>query len=81
MIRGVIWMPNGVACSVSSCSFWDSGNRCGAKEIVIEVDAHANKRWNEEFSEEFEGHQDLAATSSVTCCLTFQPKENDQGHN
>jgi len=67
-------MPKGVACSVSNCSFWNQGNRCGANEIAIEVDAHANRRWNEEFAEEFSDHQDEAPTSSVTCCLTFQPK-------
>ncbi|RKP55240.1 DUF1540 domain-containing protein [Cohnella endophytica] len=68
-------MPNGVACSVSNCSFWGEGNRCGAKEIAIEVDSHANHRWNEEFAEEFHSHRDTAPTSSVTCCLTFQPKD------
>ncbi len=65
-------MPKGVACSVSNCSFWKKGNACGAGEIMIEVDAHAG--WNEEFADEFEGHRDKAATSSVTCCLTFKPK-------
>ncbi|MFD0672047.1 DUF1540 domain-containing protein [Cohnella sp. GCM10027633] len=68
-------MPNGVLCSVSNCSFWSQGNRCAAKEIAIEVDSHANHRWDEEFAEEFALHQDHAKTSSVTCCLTFQPKE------
>jgi hypothetical protein len=67
-------MPNGVACSVSNCSYWDQGNRCGAQEITIEVDSHAQKHWNEEFADEFYSHRDSAPTSSVTCCLTFQPK-------
>ncbi|MFB9280033.1 DUF1540 domain-containing protein [Cohnella cellulosilytica] len=67
-------MPKGVACSVSNCAFWKEGNACGASEIMIEVDAHANLGRNEEFAEEFEGHRDKAATSSVTCCLTFEPK-------
>ncbi|MFC5703635.1 DUF1540 domain-containing protein [Cohnella faecalis] len=67
-------MPNGVACSVSNCAFWDQGNRCGAKEIVIEIDEHSRSRWNEEFGEEgFGEHQDHASASSVTCCLTFKP--------
>ncbi|MFC5403023.1 DUF1540 domain-containing protein [Cohnella soli] len=69
-------MPNDVACSVSSCAFWNEGNSCGAKEIAIEIDAHANQRWNEEFASEFEDHQDVANTSSVTCCLTFTPKDS-----
>jgi len=69
-------MPKGVACSVSNCGFWKQGNACGASEIAIEVDQHANHRWNEEFAEEFESHRDKAQTSSVTCCLTFQPKRD-----
>lgn len=69
-------MPNGVACSVSNCSFWNQGNRCGAGEITIEVDSHAKNRWNEEYADEFFSHKDSAPSSSVTCCLTFKPKED-----
>jgi hypothetical protein len=69
-------MPKSVACSVSNCTFWNQGNQCGANEIAIEVDSHAKNRWNEEFAGEFFSHQDHAPTSSVTCCLTFQPKSN-----
>ena len=72
----MIWMPSGVSCSVSNCSFWGEGNRCAAQEIAVEIDAHAHNRWNEEYAEEFEGHQDHAPNSSVTCCLTFKPKED-----
>ncbi|WP_080840506.1 DUF1540 domain-containing protein [Cohnella massiliensis] len=69
-------MPNGVLCSVSNCSFWNEGNRCGAQEIAIEIDAHARlNAESEEFADEFgEEHQDTARTSAVTCCLTFKPK-------
>lgn len=70
-------MPNGVACSVSNCSFWNQGNRCGAQEIAIEIDSHAKNHWDEEFADEFFTHQDSAPTSSVTCCLTFQPKAKE----
>lgn len=67
-------MPKGVACSVSNCAFWDKGNRCGAEEIAIEIDAHARADWNEEFADEsFAGHRDKAASSKSTCCLTFKP--------
>ncbi|WP_239617398.1 DUF1540 domain-containing protein [Cohnella mopanensis] len=66
-------MPSGVACSVSNCSYWGQGNRCGAQEITIEVDSHANNQWNEEFADEFFSHKDTAKQSSVTCCLTFKP--------
>jgi hypothetical protein len=71
----VIFVPKGVACSVSNCSFWDQGNRCGAEEIAIEIDAHAGWNLNEEIGEEQLGsHQDSAVASSVTCCQTFRPK-------
>lgn len=67
-------MPKGVACSVSNCAFWDEGNRCGAKEIAIEIDGHAGAKWDEEFADEsFAEHRDTAASSSATCCLTFKP--------
>ncbi|MCC3372824.1 DUF1540 domain-containing protein [Cohnella sp. REN36] len=69
-------MPSGVACSVSNCAFWGEGNRCAAQEIAIEIDAHARTNLNEEFAEEtFESHQDRAANSKGTCCLTFRPKD------
>jgi hypothetical protein len=71
-------MPNGVVCSVSNCSFWNQGNQCGAQEIAIEIDAHSQKKWDEEFADEFFIHQDQAPSSSVTCCLTFQPKNEEQ---
>lgn len=71
-------MPEGVACSVSNCIFWKEGNACGAEEITIEVDEHAKHRWNEEFAEEFGSHRDTAKTSSVTCCLTFEPKRENR---
>jgi len=67
-------MPDGVACSVSNCSYWKQGNACGAKEIAIEIDAHSRNRWNEEFAEEFGGHKDESPSSAGTCCLTFKPQ-------
>ncbi|NIK77416.1 hypothetical protein FHS15_002552 [Paenibacillus castaneae] len=68
-------MPKGVVCSVANCSFWKQGNNCGASEIAIEIDQHANV--NEEFAGEELGklHQDQAKQSKETCCLTFKPKE------
>ncbi|TJY43404.1 DUF1540 domain-containing protein [Cohnella pontilimi] len=68
-------MPKGVACSVSNCTFWNQGNQCGAAEIAVEIDAHSTNSFKEEFGEDFfSAHQDSASASSVTCCLTFQPK-------
>ncbi len=64
-----------VKCSVANCEYWAQGNRCGADQIMIEIDQHAG------FTEEFAGedfndvHQDTASSSRVTCCKTFEPKK------
>lgn len=68
-------MPNGVKCSVSNCTFWDEGNRCGADQIDIEIDGHAHVNLKEEFGEELGEHKDRAKQSAATCCHTFKPKE------
>jgi len=72
-------MPQGVACSVSNCSYWAEGNRCAAQDIAIEIDAHsARGTGGEEFADElFGGHRDSADRSSATCCLTFRPKDRE----
>lgn len=74
---GDFFMPKGVSCSVSNCTFWDEGNRCGAKEIMIDIDQHANKSFDNEFAADDLGlyHQDQATESAATCCHTFKPKE------
>jgi hypothetical protein len=74
----VIFVPKGVACSVSNCSFWDQGNRCGAEEIAIEIDSHSSIHLGEEFGGGLGEHQDSASASSVTCCLTFVPKAENR---
>lgn len=68
-------MPE-VKCSVSNCTYWDKGNRCGADLIMIEIDKHANAKFDAEFAgESFDSqHQDAAAASKETCCHTFKPK-------
>jgi hypothetical protein len=45
--------------------------------IMIEIDAHANKKFNAEFAGEgFDTeHQDNASRSSNTCCHTFKVKQ------
>lgn len=30
-------MAKDVKCGVNSCTFWKSGNRCAAKQIVVEM--------------------------------------------
>ncbi|GIO10407.1 hypothetical protein J31TS6_64350 [Brevibacillus reuszeri] len=70
-------MPQ-VKCSVANCAYWGEGNNCSADMIMVEIDAHANANFKEEFAGEFEyasQHQDKAKSSSQTCCHTFKPKE------
>ncbi|QOS99133.1 DUF1540 domain-containing protein [Brevibacterium sp. JNUCC-42] len=70
-------MPE-VKCSVASCTYWGQGNNCNAEAIMVEIDAHANKKYNAEMAGEFgydTEHRDYATTSRETCCHTFQPKE------
>lgn len=70
-------MPKGVACSVANCSYWEENNECGASSIKIEIDAHSNRSYFNEFGSELfeQEHQDTAKQSAETCCLTFSPKE------
>lgn len=70
-------MPKGVSCTVANCNFWNEGNNCGAKEIMVEIDQHSGVNFNEEFAGDELGffHQDQAKQSKATCCLTFKPKE------
>ncbi|MNC60787.1 hypothetical protein D3C75_1106890 [compost metagenome] len=65
-----------VKCSVSNCSYWGEKNVCKADLIMIDIDQHANRKYDQEFAGETftTDHQDTAATSSATCCHTFKPK-------
>ncbi len=66
-----------VKCSVSNCSYWGEGNNCQAEMIMVEVDRHARRDFEEEFAGEY-GHsssdRDTATSSAETCCHTFKPK-------
>jgi hypothetical protein len=68
-------MPD-VKCAVSNCTYWNQGNKCGADAIMIEVDKHANAKFDAEFAgESFDTeHQDTAAEVRSTCCHTFKKK-------
>jgi len=68
-------MPE-VKCSVANCSYWGEGNNCLADTIMIEVNKHANAKFEAEFAgEQFDTeHQDRAVNSEGTCCHTFKPK-------
>jgi hypothetical protein len=75
MIPGVIFMPNGVSCSVANCTFWARGNNCNADQIQIDIDSHT--KYDSEFAEEDFGneHKDAASEKAETCCHTFKAKE------
>lgn len=68
-------MPE-VKCAVSNCEYWKQGNKCGADLIMIEVDKHADAKFNAEFAgESFDSnHKDVATKTKETCCHTFKPK-------
>lgn len=70
-------MPKGVSCSVANCSYWAQGNKCGADQIMIDIDNHSKVNLDSEFAQEEFGsqHQDTAPESANTCCHTFKPKE------
>ncbi|WP_159884085.1 DUF1540 domain-containing protein [Paenibacillus puerhi] len=68
-------MPD-VKCSVANCAFWAQGNNCQAAAIMIEVDGHANMKYDTEFATEFDDHQDHAKSVRNTCCHTFEPKKS-----
>ncbi|KPV61207.1 hypothetical protein QJ48_01335 [Paenibacillus sp. A3] len=68
-------MPD-VKCSVSNCEYWAQGNNCNASTIMIEIDKHADIKYDAEFGAEFEDHQDRAASSQNTCCHTFAPRKS-----
>jgi hypothetical protein len=68
-------MPS-VSCSVSECTYWKSGNDCGAQEIMIKVNERASDTFYAEFaSEDFvEDRKQMTAISEQTCCHTFKRK-------
>lgn len=69
-------MPR-VKCSVSNCEYWETNNNCAADMIMIEIDRHANKKFEAEFAgESFDSeHKDNADAVSSTCCHTFSPRK------
>lgn len=69
-------MPE-VKCAVSNCEYWAKGNQCHADAIMIEIDQHANARFDTEFAgESFDSeHKDAARNVANTCCHTFEPRK------
>ena len=69
-------MPQ-VKCSVANCEYWAQGNNCAADVIMIDIDKHADAKFNEEYAgESFDSdHTDRADRAATTCCHTFEPKK------
>lgn len=63
-------MPE-VNCTVDSCSYWNNGNLCTAKQIIIQNDDEGGISPNANL-------QQLSATPAdsvdETCCQTFKLK-------
>lgn len=70
-------MPQ-VKCSVANCEYWSAGNNCSADLIMIDIDKHANARFDAEFAgEAFDTqHKDQADNTKDTCCHTFKPRSS-----
>lgn len=67
-----------VNCNVANCSFWAKGNKCGAEEILVEIDGNShNNDYEMEVSQDLTAHPHIeyADTSEETCCQTFKPKK------
>lgn len=68
-----------IHCTVSNCYYWDSGNVCLAKEIMVTVDSVG-----EEYPDEFDATNMMEVAKEVgsmpadscmaTCCKTFNAK-------
>ncbi len=69
-------MPK-VNCSVSNCHYWEKNNLCGAEAIMIDIDEHAQMKFDTEFADEdaYREHHDDAMRAASTCCHTFRLKE------
>ncbi|MCQ6266241.1 DUF1540 domain-containing protein [Fictibacillus sp. WQ 8-8] len=70
-------MPT-VKCNVANCTYWGEGNNCVADAILVEIDKHANNRYDMEASGDLSGdanHKDNADKPAETCCHTFKRKQ------
>ncbi len=63
-------MPD-VNCTVNTCTYWENGNLCNAKQIVVQNDENGGFPPNANLKQ-------LAATpadsNDETCCQTFKIK-------
>lgn len=73
--KGGIRMPD-VKCSVSNCVYWTQENNCTANRIMVEIDSHSKMKYDAEIGDigYDSKHQDIARSSSETCCHTFKQK-------
>lgn len=64
-----------IMCSVNSCHYWKSGNRCDANMIMVTADSFANQAPDRI---DAPTAATIAPTPTVscmeTCCKTFVPK-------
>ncbi|MNI02627.1 hypothetical protein D3C73_555100 [compost metagenome] len=69
-------MMPAVKCSVANCTHWVQGNNCNADTILIDIDQHANAKYDAEFANDFDAdHKDAANKAANTCCHTFELKK------
>lgn len=68
-----------IHCTVSNCHYWDSGNVCLAKEILVTVDSVGDQHPDElDATNMMEVAKDVGSVPAdscmSTCCKTFHAK-------
>lgn len=72
-------MNQEIYCSVNSCHYWSSGNRCKANKIMVTADSFADRT-----PDSFDALQASTAPQTSanhcleTCCKSFVPKGSNQ---
>jgi hypothetical protein len=77
--EGVVWLPQHIHCTVENCYYWETGNLCLAKEILVTSDAGASKAPEHvDATTMMEVASEIGSTSAhtcmATCCKTFHDK-------
>ena len=66
-----------IKCSVNSCYYYASGNKCAASEILVRNDQELLDGKNARYEVgAIGGETDEARRSNQTCCETFVPEQH-----
>ena len=72
-------MPQHIHCTVENCYYWDTGNYCLAKEILVTTDPEASSTPERvDATNMMEVASEIGSTTArscmATCCKTFHDK-------